>query len=56
VYGEQFGSRRLAEEIVRHQQFTAPQIAQSLLQAADEWASSPEQSDDMTVIVAKLTA
>jgi sigma-B regulation protein RsbU (phosphoserine phosphatase) len=56
VFGEQFGARRLAEEIQRHQGVSAPRLAELLLRAVDEWAGSPEQSDDMTVIVAKLAA
>ncbi|HVM76012.1 MAG TPA: SpoIIE family protein phosphatase [Candidatus Saccharimonadales bacterium] len=54
AYGEEFGVSRLeaAAQRVRH---TAPRtIAQTLMTAAEEWSSSPEQADDMTVIVAKL--
>ena len=29
-------------------------IANALMTAAEEWSGSPEQADDMTVIVAKL--
>jgi serine phosphatase RsbU (regulator of sigma subunit) len=29
-------------------------IAQGMMQAAEEWAGTPEQADDMTVIVARL--
>jgi hypothetical protein len=29
-------------------------IAQGMMQAADEWAGTAEQADDMTVIVARL--
>ena len=33
----------------------APQVvAESLMNAAEEWAGTPEQADDMTVIVARL--
>ena len=54
AYGEEFGVSRLeaAAQRVRH---TAPKtIAQALMTAAEEWSGSPEQADDMTVIVAKL--
>jgi len=54
AYGEEFGVSRLeaAAQRVRH---AAPKnIAQSLMTAAEEWSGSPEQADDMTVIVAKL--
>jgi serine phosphatase RsbU (regulator of sigma subunit) len=29
-------------------------VAQGMMQAAEEWAGTPEQADDMTVIVARL--
>jgi serine phosphatase RsbU (regulator of sigma subunit) len=29
-------------------------VAESLMTAAEEWAGTPEQADDMTVIVARL--
>jgi serine phosphatase RsbU (regulator of sigma subunit) len=29
-------------------------VAESLMSAAEEWAGTPEQADDMTVIVARL--
>jgi sigma-B regulation protein RsbU (phosphoserine phosphatase) len=54
AYGEEFGVSRLeaAAQRVRH---AAPRkIAESLMLAAEEWSGSPEQADDMTVIVAKL--
>ena len=54
VYGEQFGIRRLQQAAV-HVQGAAPQVvAESLMTAAEEWAGTPEQADDMTVIVARL--
>jgi len=38
-----------------HVQGAAPQVvAESLMNAAEEWAGTPEQADDMTVIVARL--
>jgi sigma-B regulation protein RsbU (phosphoserine phosphatase) len=55
AYGEEFGVSRLeaAAQRVRH---AAPRkIAESLMTAAEEWSGSPEQADDMTVIVAKLS-
>jgi phosphoserine phosphatase RsbU/P len=54
VYGEEFGIRRLQQAAV-HVQGSAPQVvAESLMNAAEEWAGTPEQADDMTVIVARL--
>jgi serine phosphatase RsbU (regulator of sigma subunit) len=38
-----------------HVQNESPQkVAESLMAAAEEWAGTPEQADDMTVIVARL--
>ncbi len=54
VYGEEFGSRRLAEVALRNRQASAHDLVESLLSAAEEWAGTAEQADDMTVIVARL--
>jgi sigma-B regulation protein RsbU (phosphoserine phosphatase) len=54
VYGEEFGIRRLQQAAV-YVQGSAPRIvAESLMTAAEEWAGTPEQADDMTVVVARL--
>jgi len=54
VYGEEFGIRRLEEAAVRVQGAAPLMVAESLMAAAEEWAGTPEQADDMTVIVARL--
>ncbi len=54
VYGEEFGIRRLQEAAVRMQGSAPSAVGQSLMMAAEEWAGTPEQADDMTVIVARL--
>jgi len=54
VYGEEFGIRRLQETAVRLQGAAPLMVAESLMAAAEEWARTPEQADDMTVIVARL--
>ncbi len=54
VYGEEFGIRRLQEAAVRVQAAAPSSVAESLMIAAEEWAGSAEQADDMTVIVARL--
>ena len=54
VYGEQFGARRLAAEVVRYRQSAPPRLAEQLIAAAEEWGQSPEQADDMTVVVARF--
>jgi phosphoserine phosphatase RsbU/P len=54
AYGEEFGVSRLEAAAQRVRQASPGKIAQSLMTAAEEWSGSPEQADDMTVIVAKL--
>jgi sigma-B regulation protein RsbU (phosphoserine phosphatase) len=54
AYGEQFGIPRLEAAARRVRQSAPRKIAESLMTAAEEWAGSPEQADDMTVIVARL--
>jgi len=54
VYGEEFGIRRLQEAAVRVQGAPPSSVALSLMTAAEEWAGSAEQADDMTVIVARM--
>jgi sigma-B regulation protein RsbU (phosphoserine phosphatase) len=53
-YGEQFGISRLEAAAQRVRQYSPRKIAESLMTSAEEWSGSPEQADDMTVIVAKL--
>src|ERR1700722_9735595 len=54
VYGEEFGIRRLQEAAIRAQSSAPHVVGQSLMMAAEEWAGTPEQADDMTVVVARL--
>ena len=54
VYGEEFGIRRLQQAAVHVQGESPRAVAESLMTAAEEWAGTPEQADDMTVIVARL--
>jgi phosphoserine phosphatase RsbU/P len=54
VYGEEFGIRRLQQAAVAVQGASPQSVAESLMTAAEEWAGTPEQADDMTVIVARL--
>jgi sigma-B regulation protein RsbU (phosphoserine phosphatase) len=54
VYGEEFGIRRLQEAAIRVQGSVPRVVGQSLMVAAEEWAGTPEQADDMTVVVARL--
>ena len=54
VYGEEFGMERLAEVALRLRDASPQNVAESLMLAAEEWAGTPEQADDMTVIVARM--
>ncbi len=54
AYGEEFGVSRLEAAAHRVRHASPRKIAESLMTAAEEWSGSPEQADDMTVIVAKL--
>jgi phosphoserine phosphatase RsbU/P len=54
AYGEEFGVSRLEAAAQRVRQASPRKIAESLMTAAEEWASTAERADDMTVIVAKL--
>jgi phosphoserine phosphatase RsbU/P len=54
AYGEEFGVRRLQEAAIRVQSSPPRAVGQTLVQAAEEWAGTPEQADDMTVIVARM--
>jgi len=54
VYGEEFGIRRVEDAAIRVEASEPRVVAESLMAAAEEWAGTPEQADDMTVIVARL--
>jgi phosphoserine phosphatase RsbU/P len=54
VYGEEYGSQRLKDEIMRQRAGVPDRIAENLIAAAEQWAGSPEQADDITVVVARM--
>ncbi len=54
VYGEEFGNARLREEVLRNRTMPTQRLAENLIAAAELWAGSPEQADDMTVVVARM--
>ena len=55
VYGEEFGTTRLIEVATRNKNASSHVIAEAMMRAAEEWSSSPEQADDMTVIVMRFS-
>jgi len=56
VYGEEFGTERMIELVKKNQGEPPQTIVGELMRAAEEWSGSPEQADDMTVVVARFAA
>ena len=56
VYGEEFGTQRLTDLAIRNKDTSPRVIAEALMRAAEEWSSTSEQADDMTVIVSRFSA
>ena len=54
VYGEEFGVQRLREEVLRQRSLHPQPIAENLIAAAEQWAGTAEQADDITVVVARM--
>jgi len=54
VYGEEFGTERMIQLVKEHQNESPQAIAAALMSAAEEWSGTPEQADDMTVVVARF--
>jgi sigma-B regulation protein RsbU (phosphoserine phosphatase) len=54
VYGEEFGTERLKSEVLRQRNAPASVLAENLIAAAEQWAGTPEQADDMTVVVVRM--
>jgi sigma-B regulation protein RsbU (phosphoserine phosphatase) len=55
VYGEEFGMLRLKEEILRQRTLPAQRLAENLIAAAEQWAGTAEQADDITVVIARMS-
>jgi sigma-B regulation protein RsbU (phosphoserine phosphatase) len=56
AYGEEFGTERLVQVASRNREASSHEIAGAMMHAAEEWSGSPEQADDMTVIVMRFSA
>jgi phosphoserine phosphatase RsbU/P len=54
VYGEEFGRLRVRAEILRQVNLPPQRLAENLIAAAEQWAGTPEQADDITVVVAHM--
>lgn len=55
VYGEEFGTERLVEVAARNKDQSSHAIAEAMIRASEEWSGSPEQADDMTLIVMRFS-
>lgn len=53
--GELFGADRLGEVAQRSQGRSPQEIAAAMLKSAEQWNASAEQTDDMTIIVARFS-
>jgi len=54
AYGEQFGRQRIIEAIQRNRGKSAEEILALVVDAVDQWAGTPEQADDMTILLAAV--
>jgi sigma-B regulation protein RsbU (phosphoserine phosphatase) len=55
AYGEEFGTERLIDVASSNRENSPHAIAEAMVLAAEEWSGSPEQADDMTVIVMRFS-
>ena len=52
--GEEFGIERLRDEVLRHRDLAAEPLMNAVLGALEKWAGTAEQSDDVTIVVARM--
>jgi sigma-B regulation protein RsbU (phosphoserine phosphatase) len=52
--GEEFGEKRLADVAQQNPDASAQAVMAALVAAADQWAGKAEQTDDVTIIVARF--
>jgi sigma-B regulation protein RsbU (phosphoserine phosphatase) len=55
VYGEEFGAGRLIDVATKNKDASSHDVAEAMMHAAEQWSGSPEQADDMTVIVMRFS-
>jgi phosphoserine phosphatase RsbU/P len=55
AFGEEFGIARVRSETLHRRDMPAQRIAEGLVNAVEQWAGTPEQSDDITVVVARMS-
>ncbi len=51
-YGEQFGRQGIIEVIERNRAQRPEAILDALVAAVEQWVGTPEQADDMTILLA----
>jgi phosphoserine phosphatase RsbU/P len=54
VYGEEFGTQRLKDEVLRHVNLPPDRLAANLIAAAEQWSGAADQADDITVLIARM--
>jgi sigma-B regulation protein RsbU (phosphoserine phosphatase) len=52
-YGEEFGVERLSETVALYRDASAASLVTKIFEASASWNPSPEQADDMTLLVAR---
>ena len=55
VYGEEFGTDRMMDLVVKYQSESSDEIIARIMEAVPHWTGSSELSDDMTVVLARRT-
>ncbi|MGH9661540.1 MAG: PP2C family protein-serine/threonine phosphatase [Bryobacteraceae bacterium] len=55
-YGEMFGEQRIMDAVAKHHAAEAGEIIRRTVEAVRQWSASPEQEDDMTMIIARRLA
>jgi sigma-B regulation protein RsbU (phosphoserine phosphatase) len=53
AYGEEFGSERLSDTVLRNQKCETVEIVAKVMEAVRHWSNAPELPDDMTVLIAR---
>jgi sigma-B regulation protein RsbU (phosphoserine phosphatase) len=55
-YGEEFGTERLVEALLRHHKLEPGEILTEVMDAVRAWTAAPELPDDMTLVLARRNA
>ncbi|MFN0166572.1 MAG: PP2C family protein-serine/threonine phosphatase [Bryobacteraceae bacterium] len=55
-YGEMFGMERLRDVVLKYRDADLGEVIARAMEASREWATCPEQEDDMTMVLARRVA